>query len=145
MQWFEKEALPHSVYRMFSADGTLLYVGCSKNPLGGRIGNHGSTKPWCREVCSITLTWFPTYMIAARAEAKAILTEAPKYNLAKVKLEAIGMTSLRKAARRPRGDGATCPRCNNPKEDLRPGKAYCRSCYTEYQRVYRLKKLAAEK
>ena len=143
MKFYEKAQLPHVVYRMFAGDGALLYVGCSQNPLGGRISHHGTQKPWAREVTNITLEWYDDYWSAAKKEAEAILREGPKYNRTRVKPQDVGMTSLRKAARRARGDGTTCPRCGNPKEDPKPGQAYCKKCAAEYRRLYRLKKQAA--
>lgn len=45
----QRPGLSHCVYRLFSADGTLLYIGSTGN-LWYRIGQHAAERPWWPEV-----------------------------------------------------------------------------------------------
>lgn len=67
------------VYRMFSADGELLYIGKSVG-LGGRLGQHLSASWWISDVASMTLEWFAHDDEAAEAERSAIRAEKPIHN-----------------------------------------------------------------
>lgn len=68
------------VYRHFAADGTLLYVGCSANPLH-RTAIHASQSPWFRQIARIEIAHFDSGHDAAAAEAHAIRTENPIHNV----------------------------------------------------------------
>jgi predicted GIY-YIG superfamily endonuclease len=70
-----------SVYRLFDADGDLLYVGIAGNP-GRRFEQHRADKPWWGEVSRIDLEHWPTRQEAAEAESQAIREESPRYNIA---------------------------------------------------------------
>jgi predicted GIY-YIG superfamily endonuclease len=67
-----------AVYRLFSADGTLLYIGSSYSP-DKRCAVHART-PWWQEVALRTDEWHPNRSKAYWAETAAISAEAPKYN-----------------------------------------------------------------
>lgn len=69
------------LYRHFSADGELLYVGCSTRFLD-RMYQHGITTEWFSDVANITLQHFESPHAALLAEEEAIKTELPKYNFA---------------------------------------------------------------
>ena len=56
----------HSLYRYFSADGALLYIGISNAPFT-RIGR-------------IEVEWFSTKSKASDAERRAIASESPAWN-----------------------------------------------------------------
>lgn len=71
---------PTALYRLYDASGQLLYVGVTAN-LRERFGQHASTKQWWGDVARRTVTWLETRDEALTAEAKAILTEAPRYNV----------------------------------------------------------------
>lgn len=74
----------HWVYRMFDADGRLLYVGMTSNPHArikvwrstGRADGH-----WFPQVESIRWEFFDSKPGAAAAERQAISTEAPLHNI----------------------------------------------------------------
>ena|ERR1035437_127174 len=134
MQHWEKEQMPHAVYRLLDRTGAVLYIGCSQNPFGGRLYVHGSVQPWIKEVATVKVEWFPTWTDGRRAEAIAVRAENPRYNIDKSSPDVVGKEALRRAGRRRRGNGKLCPRCGNPKEDPRPGRAYCKSCYREYKK-----------
>jgi len=70
----------HAVYRMFDAEGRLLYVGMTQDA-GARFGDHAA-KRWFPLVANIALEWFPTKASARLAEVRAIGTERPRYNKA---------------------------------------------------------------
>jgi hypothetical protein len=70
----------HAVYRMFDAEGRLLYVGMTGNA-GTRLGSHAS-KRWFPLVTNITLQWCPTKAAARVSEVRAIRNEWPRYNVA---------------------------------------------------------------
>ena len=70
------------VYRYYDAIGQLLYVGItSENPLN-RDRQHRHAAPWYSEVARYSWQAYPGRTDALRAEAEAIATEAPLYNVA---------------------------------------------------------------
>lgn len=71
---------PHGLYRFWSPDGTLLYIGIT-NSLPARIGQHSDQKPWWREVAKITVQHFDSRDAVLAAEREAIRAESPKYNI----------------------------------------------------------------
>jgi len=70
----------HALYRMFDANGQLLYVGITGKLLN-RLDQHAE-KRWFPLVASITLEWFPKERDAREAERRAIAIEHPVYNIA---------------------------------------------------------------
>lgn len=74
------DSTPTTLYRLFAADGTLLYVGIAGNP-GRRWEQHAGLKPWWGDVARTTLEHFPSRVQAAEAELKAIRAERPRYNV----------------------------------------------------------------
>ena len=68
----------HVVYRMFDAQGRLLYAGMTGN-LSRRLGDHAG-KAFFLAVTTITLERFPTAAEAALAEQEAINTGHPLFN-----------------------------------------------------------------
>lgn len=74
------ETVPiHTLYRFFSADDVLLYVGITGR-LTARIKDHGKDQPWWVEVARATFTSYPTRADLEDAEIVAIILEKPKYN-----------------------------------------------------------------
>lgn len=71
---------PTALYRAFDAEGALLYVGISFNPLL-RVGQHAKSKAWWTEVAKITVAHYPTRAAAAAAERSAIASERPRHNV----------------------------------------------------------------
>jgi len=69
----------HALYRVYSADNELLYVGISARVIG-RIAEHKESKDWFRETARVDVAWFATKEEAAGAEAYAIKIEHPLYN-----------------------------------------------------------------
>jgi predicted GIY-YIG superfamily endonuclease len=69
-----------ALYRMRSADGTLLYVGITAC-LPARIKQHAGGKRWWDEVATITVEHFPTRDEVEVAELEAIRSERPTYNV----------------------------------------------------------------
>jgi hypothetical protein len=74
------ETKPSALYRFWSEDAELLYVGMSTN-LGHRIDRHGEQKDWWPEVASIHVELFPDGEEAHAAEIDAIRSECPRYNV----------------------------------------------------------------
>jgi len=68
-----------AVYRHFDADGRLLYIGCSHDPLYRFMG-HKSASSWAHEVANISVQWFDDREAALEAERKAIMTDRPAHN-----------------------------------------------------------------
>lgn len=68
------------VYRLASANGTLLYVGVADQP-GRRIHQHYKEKHWWAEVANVDLERFPTRRDALAAERRAIINEKPLHNI----------------------------------------------------------------
>lgn len=73
------------VYRFYSADGELLYVGLTAN-LEGRLGKH-RRRSWWPDVARITTEEFPDRTTAQIAERSAIHHENPLHNLVRPRLE----------------------------------------------------------
>lgn len=67
-----------AVYRLWDADGNLLYIGSSYDP-EKRCEAH-RRKPWWAEVARRTEEWFPHRGRAYAEEMKAIAVERSKYN-----------------------------------------------------------------
>ena len=70
---------PHGLYRVFSANGNLLYIGASCHPVI-RLYSHAKMKAWATDIHHITVEWYPSRADALNAETKAIQTENPKWN-----------------------------------------------------------------
>lgn len=68
------------LYRHFSADGVLLYVGISGR-VWVRNDEHLWLSGWFSEVSQITLERFSTRAEAVEAEREAILNEKPRFNV----------------------------------------------------------------
>ncbi len=69
-----------TIYRIYSAGNTLLYVGITGRQTLNRLQEH-SERPWWVEARRITLIHYPTRREALEAEAFAIQTERPRYNV----------------------------------------------------------------
>jgi Protein of unknown function (DUF2637) len=72
------ESAVAGVYRLFAADGVLLYVGCSMN-IKDRVSALAGS-PWWGEVDRIEVRWFGDLDAAADAELDAIRSERPVHN-----------------------------------------------------------------
>lgn len=68
------------VYRLFDADGALLYVGIS-NHFEYRMRSHSKTKFWWPNVDSIDVQWFGSRADAEAEESRAIWLERPAHNV----------------------------------------------------------------
>jgi predicted GIY-YIG superfamily endonuclease len=68
------------LYRMFDADGRLLYVGISSR-MPRRMADHNKFSRWFCNVAQIKLEKFGTRELVVQAEANAIKAEKPKYNV----------------------------------------------------------------
>jgi hypothetical protein len=75
------KAVPTCLYRHFDASGTLLYVGVSLHVVVRLIG-HRDTAHWFSQLARIEVEHYPTREAALVAEAEAIRTEKPRYNIA---------------------------------------------------------------
>lgn len=71
-----------AIYRFYSSEGQLLYVGISDNP-GHRFTQHEKTKTWWKEVSGISIEWAGTRQAALAIERRAIRVESPVYNIAR--------------------------------------------------------------
>lgn len=72
----------HVLYRMFTADERLLYVGLTCNP-PARFRQHRGASPWWSDVANIRLEHFATHQELVQAEQAAIQAEKPVYNVAR--------------------------------------------------------------
>lgn len=70
-----------ALYRLFDAQGRLLYVGIAFNPRD-RWRGHCSTKSWWQQVDRREVEWHDSRSEAQIAEAAAITEERPLYNIA---------------------------------------------------------------
>lgn len=102
----------HALYRFYSADGELLYVGITVDP-GRRFPQHQLDKPWWHEVSGITLSApYPNRESAAAAERLAIEVEAPRYNIQRPSLDRSG-----KGHAAPKHLVWVCEACQSPVAD----------------------------
>lgn len=68
------------LYRLFDADGTLLYVGISYSAIS-RYAQHKATQPWIGDVCRIEIeTHDVSRAEIEEIERAAIIAEKPKHN-----------------------------------------------------------------
>lgn len=68
------------LYRIFDADGTLLYVGIT-NDVKRRCNEHRLKQRWGNRIASVTVTPHDTKEAAQRAEMIAIGVERPRHNV----------------------------------------------------------------
>lgn len=69
-----------AVYRFFTADDTLLYVGVTQR-FGTRWSSHAKEKPWWPQVARQAVVWYDTRAEALRIETEAIKAEKPVHNV----------------------------------------------------------------
>lgn len=70
----------HKLYRHYSADGELLYIGITAR-VPDRFAAHSRLSPWWSDVTRIEIATYPTRESVLRAEAEAIQAERPRYNI----------------------------------------------------------------
>ena len=70
---------PTQLYRAFTEEGDLLYVGISLSVFS-RLSAHKKTAEWFEKCSRIDVETFPNRSQAEKAEMKAIKTEFPKFN-----------------------------------------------------------------
>lgn len=71
---------PHVVYRLFAADGRLLYVGlAAARNLGARLREH-RRKDWWTDVARAATSWHANFEEARLVEALAIRDDEPVHN-----------------------------------------------------------------
>ena len=75
-----------SLYRQYSKNGSLLYVGVSLIALK-RIIQHSACSSWFEEISKVEIEHFETKALALEAERSAIILENPIYNKNKRKPE----------------------------------------------------------
>jgi len=68
------------LYRVFGEADSLLYIGISKH-FGVRWQQHAQKQPWWNERRRMTVDFYDDREEALDAEALAIFTEQPKYNI----------------------------------------------------------------
>jgi hypothetical protein len=68
------------VYRLYGANGELLYIGLSVR-LSSRMREHSKSQAWWHSVTRIELEWQLTERAANAAERAAILAENPRHNI----------------------------------------------------------------
>lgn len=69
-----------TLYRFYTADDALLYVGLTINP-GRRMEKHRDTQTWWPDVARIAMEQHPDLPTLREAERKAIQTEKPRHNI----------------------------------------------------------------
>ena len=81
---------PAAVYRLYDHAGVLLYVGASVNPDTRKYAH--ARKSWGKEIdkSRTDITWYPSTLLAARAERDGIRNEHPRYNSAGVRGRSYG-------------------------------------------------------
>jgi hypothetical protein len=73
------ESVITQLYRFYSQNGTLLYVGISLSAIG-RYSHHRKSASWWLEISRIEVINYPSRKLAEDAEIMAITLERPLYN-----------------------------------------------------------------
>lgn len=76
---------PSCVYRLYDAEGGLLYVGMTMR-VDSRLSHHRRT-PWGHLIDHHTVEWYPNRERAKLEERSAIHHENPRYNLVRPRME----------------------------------------------------------
>jgi predicted GIY-YIG superfamily endonuclease len=71
---------PHVLYRVYDAQGALLYIGITMNP-GSRFAQHSEDKPWWTDVADIRVEHYGSREEVLAAERDAIKSEHPRFNV----------------------------------------------------------------
>lgn len=87
---------PAAVYRLWDAQGNLLYIGSAYDP-EQRCRGHRK-KEWWSEVARRTDEWHPNRWTAYSAESDAVNAEKPKYNV-------MGSRAYQERCRQETGEG----------------------------------------
>jgi predicted GIY-YIG superfamily endonuclease/predicted DNA-binding transcriptional regulator AlpA len=69
-----------ALYRHFTRENELLYVGVSLSPIA-RLSSHAKGSNWASSIASVTVEWLSTRAAALEAEKKAIKEERPLHNI----------------------------------------------------------------
>lgn len=109
------------LYRHYSADGALLYVGISLSAIS-RLGQHADHATWFDKISRVEITAFDTRDAALAAEREAIARERPVHNIQHSAAQDTG-----KAARRAEED-----------------KCLLTERVVNYSAMYKLKEVARE-
>lgn len=76
----DRQALPHTVYRIYDRESRLLYVGMALY-VHIRLATHRNSQPWFDMVARVETEQHPDRDAAAVAEASAIRDESPIFNV----------------------------------------------------------------
>lgn len=68
-----------ALYRLYDADGNLLYVGITGDP-AERWKRHAMFMRWWGSVARKRIEWVPSWDEALKAERRTIQRESPRYN-----------------------------------------------------------------
>lgn len=133
---------PHALYRFYSDQGQLLYVGITKDP-AKRIEQHGDQKDWWSQVSGMTIEWYPDRATVLAAERRAIRVEHPAHNIQHTPRARPGVTSQAGPRTKPAIHLVwTCNACGRPVND---GDGYIHVSYAELGQYERDKKAWEEK
>lgn len=75
-----EQVRPCSVYRIYAADGTLIYVGVTDRGQRRQV-EHINSKQWAREMAETHWEHYESREKALSRERELIITQHPKYNL----------------------------------------------------------------
>lgn len=78
-RWPEYADRPHYLYRLFDADQTLLYIGCTID-FPKRLAEHRRKQPWADRIIWWLFDHYPDQASALVAEEEAIKAESPEFN-----------------------------------------------------------------
>lgn len=68
-----------TLYKQYDSDGTLLYVGVTRD-VHKRLIQHGCHSPWWKQVQLVKLEHFNSHDEAIKAERNAVINEKPLWN-----------------------------------------------------------------
>ena len=111
------DGTPHIMYRLYSAEDELLYIGITMN-FPARINQHKNDKFWWEEVSTIRLERHRSRNALRAAEREAILAERPTYNLAHNAPARIGQCVLCRESIYAPALNKYCRECRDYADDL---------------------------
>lgn len=109
------------LYHLRSADGTLLYIGCTRDVLA-RLRSHRYSKSWWPEVVEVEAEPLP-WMEAWIREQHEIRVAPGRYNVTQGETARRGWETRRRRQQAAHAAGRRC------------GVSNCQSCYARSQKV----------
>lgn len=77
--------ITYYLYRQYDSDGTLLYIGITKDNIK-RQKEHMCSTPWAKKIARVEVEELPSQAAALAAEKAAIVSEKPIFNIVNIEI-----------------------------------------------------------